>query len=214
MFNPFDQIEVLEDLSEHPFSPESVACELGLLSPGERRWMKWVSDAEALLGIDSLDGDQEGDGYSLDYAQDAYSDGLTPEQYADEVRRRSPDQPLTAKENDVTKLERLRDNARWDVEHLTKRLAAWRERFEKDPADALEWSSQTFDEAGRLRVAQQVVTMCEAGTSTENLRRVALEEAMREARWPSRSTSVPSNEMARSLASAWADLYSKLEDSR
>lgn len=78
MYNPFDEVEVLEDLSDYPFSAER---ELGVETPGERRWLLWLSQVEALLGVDSLDGDQENNGYSLDFASDAFDRGETPEEY-------------------------------------------------------------------------------------------------------------------------------------
>jgi hypothetical protein len=53
------------------------------VSEGEKAWFRWVKKVEKLLGH-SLDGDQEKDGYSLDYAHDAFMDGLTAEQYAAE----------------------------------------------------------------------------------------------------------------------------------
>ena len=46
----------------------------------ELQWLAWIDEAEALFGH-SLDGDQALDGYSLDYAYDAYRDGLTPVEY-------------------------------------------------------------------------------------------------------------------------------------
>jgi hypothetical protein len=70
------------DLSEHPFA-EFMAGE-SYVSPYEARWLAWVKAAEKKLGH-SLDGDQERDGYSLDYAHDAFADGLTVEQYVAEV---------------------------------------------------------------------------------------------------------------------------------
>ncbi len=55
------------------------------VSPRERTWLKWVKRVEKILGHD-LDGDQDRDGYSLDYAHDAFADGLSAEEYAAEAR--------------------------------------------------------------------------------------------------------------------------------
>jgi len=55
------------------------------VSPRERKWEAWTAKVEKILGHD-LDGDQDTDGYSLDYAHDAFADGLTAEEYAAEVR--------------------------------------------------------------------------------------------------------------------------------
>lgn len=67
-------------------SPEFIAAE-SYVSPRERAWLRWTEAVERLLGH-SLDGDQQRDGYSLDYAYDAFDAGDTPAQYfADIVRR-------------------------------------------------------------------------------------------------------------------------------
>lgn len=55
------------------------------VSPGERAWLAWVRRVEAILTHD-LDGNQERNGYSLDFANDAFHDGLTAEEYAAEVK--------------------------------------------------------------------------------------------------------------------------------
>ena len=47
-------------------------------------WYGWVNEAERLLGF-PLDGDQEEDGYSLDYAYDAFCAGVAVESYVSRV---------------------------------------------------------------------------------------------------------------------------------
>lgn len=47
---------------------------------------KWAIKVEAILGHD-LDGDQDTDGYSIDFAFDAFNNGLTPKAYAASVKR-------------------------------------------------------------------------------------------------------------------------------
>jgi hypothetical protein len=54
------------------------------VSPGERQWLAWVKEVEALLGH-SLDGDQTKDGYSLDFANDEFENGTAPKDYAVQV---------------------------------------------------------------------------------------------------------------------------------
>jgi hypothetical protein len=44
-------------------------------------WDQWIDDVEAAVGH-SMDGDQESDGYSLDYAHDAFNAGYTAWVYA------------------------------------------------------------------------------------------------------------------------------------
>ena len=60
--------------------------EMGEPSPADQAWERWTSRVEKLLGIETLDGDQLQDGYSLDFANEAFDDGHTPEQYATRVR--------------------------------------------------------------------------------------------------------------------------------
>ncbi len=54
------------------------------VSASERAWDRWVAKVEKLLGH-PLDGDQDRDGYSLDFANDCFNDGVTAEEYALDV---------------------------------------------------------------------------------------------------------------------------------
>lgn len=63
---------------------------LGLLasesyvSPGERGWYEFVRQVEKRLGF-GLDGNQQTDGFSLDYAHAAFEAHVTPTEYVAEV---------------------------------------------------------------------------------------------------------------------------------
>jgi hypothetical protein len=50
----------------------------------DRRWSRFVDDVCRYMGLLSLDGDQDIDGYSLDYAHDFFRDGLSAEEAAGE----------------------------------------------------------------------------------------------------------------------------------
>lgn len=52
----------------------------------DRRWSAWCRRVEEIAGIASLDGDQEKDGYSLDYSHDAYRAGVTPFAWGTAIR--------------------------------------------------------------------------------------------------------------------------------
>lgn len=54
------------------------------VSPTEKRWLAWCKKVEKLLGHD-LDGNQATEGYSIDYAHDAFMNGETPEAYVADV---------------------------------------------------------------------------------------------------------------------------------
>ena len=49
-----------------------------------KTWLRWAARVESILGH-SLDGDQTADGYSIDFAVDAFDLGATPEQYSEDV---------------------------------------------------------------------------------------------------------------------------------
>jgi hypothetical protein len=55
------------------------------VSPDEVRWYAFVRAAEAKLKH-GLDGNQQADGFSLDYAHDFFADGATVAEYVEEVR--------------------------------------------------------------------------------------------------------------------------------
>ena len=73
----------MADLSEHPF--QVFMDGEAFVSDGERAWLAWVKQAKRALGHD-LDGNQARDGYSLDYAHDAFCAGVTVADYVKEVR--------------------------------------------------------------------------------------------------------------------------------
>ncbi len=45
----------------------------------ERLWLRWVDVVEAHLDIDTLDGSDDEEGYSLDTAHDWFEDGVSPQ---------------------------------------------------------------------------------------------------------------------------------------
>lgn len=55
------------------------------VSTGERAWLAFVACVERLLGHD-LDGDQDRDGYSIDFALLAFEVGTTASDYALQVQ--------------------------------------------------------------------------------------------------------------------------------
>jgi len=55
-------------------------------SQSELTWLHWAAEVEALADLDTLDGDQETDGYSMDFAYDAFCDGESAESHAQRIR--------------------------------------------------------------------------------------------------------------------------------
>lgn len=56
------------------------------VSPEEKRYESFLRELETELGLKDLDGDQDHDGYSLDFAYDMFADGLTVKEAAEEFR--------------------------------------------------------------------------------------------------------------------------------
>ncbi|PPF13760.1 hypothetical protein C5B92_16175 [Rathayibacter sp. AY1A4] len=55
-------------------------------SLAERRWLAWIGDAERAAGH-SLDGDQAVDGYSMDFAYEAWELGASPAAYVRSLQK-------------------------------------------------------------------------------------------------------------------------------
>lgn len=120
----------------------------------------------------------------------------------------------------VSSLEKLKRRAEGWVEVYTIRCAEWAIKFNKNPYDALDWSDRTFEHAARLAVAQQVLesiaqfedkkdhdnTETAAALLIEALKRDALSQA----RWPQRSTSIVSNEAHTYLTAALVEFTSDI----
>lgn len=62
------------------------AHEMAIDTPEDKRLEKWFRAVEGALGLHSLDGDQDHDGYSIDTAYAFYQDGLTADDAAGEFR--------------------------------------------------------------------------------------------------------------------------------
>lgn len=70
------------NLAEHPF--QQFMTGESYVSDDERAWLRWVKRVERCLGH-SLDGNEEWDGYSLDYAHDDFLAGVTVPEYVEDV---------------------------------------------------------------------------------------------------------------------------------
>jgi hypothetical protein len=60
-------------------------AELESRSLGKNGWQIWAEKVEKILGHD-LDGNQDTDGYSMDYAFAAWNNGLMPFEYVAQVK--------------------------------------------------------------------------------------------------------------------------------
>jgi hypothetical protein len=75
------QIAEMNEINPH----RALGMSESYVSSYERDWLHFVAIVERKLGH-SIDGDQDADGYSLDFAHDFFADGATPAEYVAEVR--------------------------------------------------------------------------------------------------------------------------------
>ncbi len=123
-------------------------------------------------------------------------------------------------------LERIVENAKMIVRVTVPDLDKWAKRFSEDPADALSWSQNVFKQAADLSVAKLVLAIvdhCVADADeiygghsnlfvAQSVYRRLRDEVMRNARWPSHSTSAPSNEIDLCLMAARAETVVRIEE--
>ena len=83
-------------------------------------------------------------------------------------------------------------------------------KLEKDASYAFEWSQAAFAAAAEIEVGRIIVAAMESGTTAEAIKSNALDQALRGARYPARSTSVQSNLMEQEVAAVWAKVYERI----
>jgi hypothetical protein len=122
-------------------------------------------------------------------------------------------------------LDRMTQECEWDINHSKKHIEEWKLRLDKNPASAFEWSRESFEAAARFEVAHIVKRYVEEGKSIKDdyttpsdveiiktLRTIFYEDVLRRAKWPSRSTSVQSNEMELTLTARKAEWLEKFDN--
>lgn len=132
--------------------------------------------------------------------------------------------PLTRAERVAMVAENLNWDLKNDAERSEKTLAEFAVRVQKDPAGALEWSKGAFEAAASLSSARTIVALIENIKSRGDeyvevgdlevikaLRAEFYDAVMRGAKWPSRSTSVQSNEMELELTARRAEWLEKFD---
>ncbi len=74
------------------------------------------------------------------------------------------------------------------------------------PAYDLEWSGEVFTAAARLEVGRRMLgSLGREEVDVQAFLRAITDQALRDSRWPKRSTSVVANLMAQEVAATWAD---------
>lgn len=105
------------------------------------------------------------------------------------------------------------------VRNAERDLTAWKEKLEKNPAYAFEWSSNAFQAAAELEVGKTVQAWLKMAVTSKRTEERLLKDIMDEvrgcvirgARWPQHSSSPQSNEMKTTVISVWAELLMKHE---
>ncbi len=100
------------------------------------------------------------------------------------------------------------DFLRWGCDRqivgLREKIAEFAVKLLANPAYALEWADQYFAFAAQLEVRVILRDSCLAGASSADLAAMATERMLHGARFPARSTSMASNQMAMEKTAAWA----------
>jgi len=120
----------------------------------------------------------------------------------------------------TNRLENFLENLQWTMKSDEKTVQKWSDRFVDDPADALEWSAQTFSVAARHKVnvaMEQFLLDARKRKGSdkeamEALKTMVTEQAWRLARWVEHSTSMASNLMKEELRAAWVEAATKFQE--
>lgn len=79
-------------------------------------------------------------------------------------------------------------------------------RMQVNPSDAFSWSNEAMDAAARLEVAARIKHGFDSGMSLDDIRKELRNQVLRGAKFPSSSTSMPTNLMAQYVLAATASL--------
>jgi len=142
-------------------------------------------------------------------------------------RRRQKNKPIAPLPPPVIKtpavmaaeaMEAIIHGCEWSIKRGAVKIEEFKERLDKNPASAFEWSATYFGDAARFDVAHMVKRYLEAAKDKaddyetksdleiiKTLRTIFYEEVLRKAKWPSRSTSPQSNDMELHLTSQKAE---------
>ena len=80
-----------------------------------------------------------------------------------------------------------------------------------DPAYAMEWGDRAVTAAGQVSVLGAAIAALKNGAEPAKVRAHAVEQALRSAKWPSRSTSQMTNLTAQAKGETWAFVAERLD---
>ena len=101
------------------------------------------------------------------------------------------------------------EGLRRSIAYADQAVTEWRTKlFDNNPASAFEWAREAMEAAAKAEVLGKVLQLTLDLGPVKALR-YATEEALRGARWPTRSTSGPANIMGEARTSAWAEFVAE-----
>ena len=98
-----------------------------------------------------------------------------------------------------------------DLQMAKDQLAKFAQGVINDPVHAMEWGDRAVTAAGELHVLFIAVEAMKEGVSFARVRAQAVEQALRSAKYPARSSSPMSNLTAQAKGEAWAKLAERLD---
>lgn len=113
-------------------------------------------------------------------------------------------------------LEHLSEAALYEVSSAESRIKSFADKMLKDPAYELAWGGDAFSAAARIKVWSSVHAYIHENPliadeiRVENVKKEAMNNVIRGARYPERSTSPTSNLMAQEVTVAWSSILELL----
>lgn len=108
--------------------------------------------------------------------------------------------------------EELKPHVEKQIAKLQAEMEKFATRFLGNPAEALEWAQDTFDNAARLEAFQRVRGQLDKGVALEDIIKGHMQQLKNHARAPERSTSQSSNLIERSRLAATSEIIEMLEE--
>jgi len=108
------------------------------------------------------------------------------------------------------KEQELQDVLNRKLHRANQRLAEFALRLRENPAHALEWSREAFEDAANIHIAKCVLKWIGAGKTIDQIKEQTLRLILDGSEFPPSSTSQPSNLMHTQITATWSKLHSTL----
>lgn len=97
------------------------------------------------------------------------------------------------------------------IDLCTASIEKFKTKLDEDPAHALSWGTDAFQNAAELRVLKQVVHCLQDGATKESIQSFLMDRVLYRSRYPAHSTSPTSNLIDQYELAACAELLSDLK---